>query len=590
MSIYDGVRLFVQQVTGNYFRNIHVVGLENMPMSGPTILCCNHSNQFMDGMLVLARCPRPLSFCFAASSYSKPIVGYLAKKINVIPVYRAEDSKLLGKGKIKMVSEEEVEGNGTKFISGIKNNKDFALGLHSLLVDNKYKLIVEKVIDEEHIKVRSDPHIFDILKTEKHSFFFIPKMDNSRMFKETYSKLHEGRAVCIFPEGTSHDRSHFLQLKAGVAFMALGAMANHGTKGIKLISCGLTYFNRDQFRSDVIIEFGIPYEIPEDWGEIFKINKKEAIERILKVVESQMKAVTLTAPTYKEYICVLRARDLYVPLNSGISPQDSTKLARRMATVYDTIKDNKDVKVLKRKIYKYMELLENSGFEDQDLQQLYFDYTYFVRKTLFSFILFHVYLICALPMIFISLPLVWFVRKKAERERIKALEKNPNKIQAKDVVSSVKVTTFVKYLPLVNILWIIICYLFINFYLYQYTKTKYSLLFIISLGCFSFLIYGYLSILMVDSLNFYLETMKTRFFFFCFPKYIYRLKDMRKNLEDEMNEFVNIYVKNTEYENKRIIQPSKEIKEKEKEKKRTLKGEMKILKNDLKSILNKFGI
>ena len=33
------------------------------------------------------------------------------------------------------------------------------------------------------------------------------------MFRETTSKLHEGKAVCIFPEDTSHDQSHFLQIK-----------------------------------------------------------------------------------------------------------------------------------------------------------------------------------------------------------------------------------------------------------------------------------------------------------------------------------------------------------------------------------------
>ena len=179
-TIYAGVKLFVQQVTGMYFRKIHVVGVENMPMEGPTILCCNHANQFMDAMLVIAQCPRALSFCFAASSYNKPIVGYLAKKINVIPVYRPDDSKILGKGKINMISETEVLGEGTKFISDVKNNKNFKLGIHCLSIDKKYKLVVEKVIDETHIKVRSDPKIFEILQKEKnHNFFFIPKLNNT---------------------------------------------------------------------------------------------------------------------------------------------------------------------------------------------------------------------------------------------------------------------------------------------------------------------------------------------------------------------------------------------------------------------------
>ena len=64
--LYSGIRLFVKGVTSNYFRKISVIGLENIPLSGPTIICCNHANQFMDAMLVLALCPRPLSFCMAA--------------------------------------------------------------------------------------------------------------------------------------------------------------------------------------------------------------------------------------------------------------------------------------------------------------------------------------------------------------------------------------------------------------------------------------------------------------------------------------------------------------------------------------------
>ena len=50
------------------------------------------------------------------------------------------------------------------------------------------------------------------------------------MFREAISKLHEGKAVCIFPEDTSHDQSNFLQIKGWVAYMALGAIADHGIK------------------------------------------------------------------------------------------------------------------------------------------------------------------------------------------------------------------------------------------------------------------------------------------------------------------------------------------------------------------------
>ena len=368
--VYTALKIFLRQVTGNYFRNIHVAGIENMPMEGPTILCCNHSNQFMDGMLIISQCPRPLSFCFAASSFNKPIVGYLAKKINVIPVYRAEDSKIQGKGNLIMTSDTDIQGFNTKFISDVKNNKNFNLGIHALLIQKKYKLIVEKVIDEEHIKVRSDPKVYENLKKgDKCNFYFIPKIDNSLMFRETCHKLKEGKAICIFPEGTSHDRTHLLQLKPGVAYIALEAMANHGVKNIKLLSCGFSYFSRDQFRSDLVLEFGIPFEIPESFGETFKVNKRQAIDLVLKIVETQMKSVILTAPTYKEYMFIKMLCNLYIPSNVELPAEKSTDLARRISYIYNQVRDSHKAKQIKIKVMKYMDPLEKLGIEDSDLKE-----------------------------------------------------------------------------------------------------------------------------------------------------------------------------------------------------------------------------
>ena len=551
--VYTALKIFLRQVTGNYFRNIHVAGIENMPMEGPTILCCNHSNQFMDGMLIISQCPRPLSFCFAASSFNKPIVGYLAKKINVIPVYRAEDSKIQGKGNLIMTSDTDIQGFNTKFISDVKNNKNFNLGIHALLIQKKYKLIVEKVIDEEHIKVRSDPKVYENLKKgDKCNFYFIPKIDNSLMFRETCHKLKEGKAICIFPEGTSHDRTHLLQLKPGVAYIALEAMANHGVKNIKLLSCGFSYFSRDQFRSDLVLEFGIPFEIPESFGETFKVNKRQAIDLVLKIVETQMKSVILTAPTYKEYMFIKMLCNLYIPSNVELPAEKSTDLARRISYIYNQVRDSHKAKQIKIKVMKYMDPLEKLGIEDSDLKEKeHLEYNLLLLKFIFSFFLLIVNFLFTSPM----LPLALFVEKIGEKERQKALEKNPNKLEGKDVVSSVKVVTFVKYLPFVGIFWLFLCYYVIN----KWLDMKFTLLSIFFIGCITFMIYGYISINIIDSLRYLYESMKTTFYYFVVPKGIDNLKVMREKLVDEVNDFFDESIKDTQYENNRIINSSKKL-------------------------------
>ena len=555
--VYKSLKLFLRQITGNYFRNIHVDRVENMPLEGPTILCCNHSNQFMDAMILISQCPRPLSFCFAASSFNKPIVGYLAKKIHVIPVNRPDDFKVKGKGKVIMTSDTDIKGFGTKFITEIKNNKNFKLGLHSLLVMKKYKLMVEKVIDEENIKVRSDPNIYEQIKKEykdkQLNFQFIPKLDNSLMFKEATKKLMDGKAICIFPEGTSHDCTHLLKLKPGVAYIALEAMANYGVKNIKLISCGLSYFSRDEFRSDLILKFGTPFEIPESLANTFKVNKKQAIDLVIKIVETQMKMVTLTAPTYQEYMLVKMFTNLYIPTDVELPVEKSIDLARRISYIYDLMRETKEAKTIKNDVEKYMYPLEQLGIEDSDLLEISLNYSLLRKQFFFSLIVFLVNLIFLFPMLIITYPIVKWVNKTAEFERNKSVQKNPNKIEGKDVVSSVKVVTFVQFIPLLGIIWVNICNYFVNYYLYRITNKQYAWINMIIIGIISLMFYGYLSINIVDYLKYHFKIMKTIFYYFIVPKGIENLRNMRKKLAEEVNKFFEESIKNTQYENNRII-------------------------------------
>ena len=560
--IYKALKIFLRQITGNYFRNIHVDRVENMPLEGPTILCCNHSNQFMDAMILISQCPRPLSFCFAASSFNKPIVGYLAKKIHVIPVNRPDDFKVKGKGKVIMTSDTDIKGFGTKFITEIKNNKNFKLGLHSLLVMKKYKLMVEKVIDEENIKVRSDPNIYEQIKKEykdkQLNFQFIPKLDNSLMFKEATKKLMDGKAICIFPEGTSHDCTHLLKLKPGVAYIALEAMANYGVKNIKLISCGLSYFSRDEFRSDLILKFGTPFEIPESLANTFKVNKKQAIDLVIKIVETQMKMVTLTAPTYQEYMLVKMFTNLYIPTDVELPVEKSIDLARRISYIYDLMRETKEAKTIKNDVEKYMYPLEQLGIEDSDLLEISLNYSLLRKQFFFSLIVFLVNLIFLFPMLIITYPIVKWVNKTAEFERNKSVQKNPNKIEGKDVVSSVKVVTFVQFIPLLGIIWVNICNYFVNYYLYRITNKQYAWINMIIIGIISLMFYGYLSINIFDYLKYHFKIMKTIFYYFIVPKGIENLRNMRKKLAEEVNKFFEESIKNTQYENNRIIYSPKD--------------------------------
>ena len=67
--------------------------------------------------------------------------------------------------------------------------------------------------------------------------------------------------------------------------------------------------------------------------------------------------------------------------------------------------------------------------------------------------------------------------------------------------------------------------------------------------------YGYLSVNIIDLLKYHFETLKTLFYYFVVPKGIDNLKDMRKKLVIEVNDFFDESIKNTPYEINRIIVP-----------------------------------
>ena len=112
--------------------------------------------------------------------------------------------------------------------------------------------------------------------------------------------LGNGGSIGIFPEGGSHDQTDILPFKAGLAFMALGTSVSHNVP-VTIIPCGLKYFNHNQFRSKVLVEFGRPYVATNEMVEMYKTgDKRKAVSKFLKDIEERMREIIFTAPSYNE--------------------------------------------------------------------------------------------------------------------------------------------------------------------------------------------------------------------------------------------------------------------------------------------------
>jgi 1-acyl-sn-glycerol-3-phosphate acyltransferase len=74
-----------------YFRRIEVTGLEHVPLETPVIFVLNHPNALVDPVFLLCLSPRPISFLAKAPLFRMPVIGYLVKSLDSLPVYRRQD-------------------------------------------------------------------------------------------------------------------------------------------------------------------------------------------------------------------------------------------------------------------------------------------------------------------------------------------------------------------------------------------------------------------------------------------------------------------------------------------------------------------
>jgi glycerol-3-phosphate O-acyltransferase/dihydroxyacetone phosphate acyltransferase len=112
---YDAAKLLGSIAIHTFFREIEVIGGENVPRTGPLIIYGNHNNQFADGLLMISKCSRRIRFLAAHKSMQRPLIGHFCKAFRSIPVKRAIDMLVPGQGKIIRLCNKTIRGSGTAF-------------------------------------------------------------------------------------------------------------------------------------------------------------------------------------------------------------------------------------------------------------------------------------------------------------------------------------------------------------------------------------------------------------------------------------------------------------------------------------------
>lgn len=462
---------FFRLVVHIFFDRIELIGADKVPKTGATIFVGNHQNQFVDGLLLLTMCQRPISFLMAAVSMRRPVVGFLARSCHCIPVERPQDTATTGKGQIRC-EELDVVGEGTDFVKQVKVGE-------SLYVKGSETAVVDQVVDATHIKLKTP---FASPFEGFQPFKIFPRVDQTEVYASVWEHLGSGQCIGIFPEGGSHDRTELLPLKAGVTLMALGAVDKYSIP-VKVVPCGLNYFSGHKFRSRVAVEFGEPLEITPDSElvKLYRTDKRKACSELLDLIAKRLRSVTLNVPDYKTMQALYACRRLYQPVNVTLTVDQYLELHRRFAKGYIRFKDEPRVQEVTQLVHYYCKELQKCGLkdfqvaaaagladdsddeteEDDTLMNIRFaddenhiiDAKTFYRALISNFVVFAILFVIALPGTLLNLPIGFLIKRAAERKAKEAVKGSSVKIRGTDVIASTKVLNSLVLVPIFYFLY-----------------------------------------------------------------------------------------------------------------------------------------
>jgi glycerol-3-phosphate O-acyltransferase/dihydroxyacetone phosphate acyltransferase len=381
--IYDLLLHVFSACLDIFFREVYPRSTWRIPRRDAVIIVvAPHANQFVDSVLLMRilkqHSGRRVSFLIAEKSLREPYVGPLASRMGALPVTRAMDNIRPGKGEIFLA---DPTGD-TTLLCG--HDVDFTkLSVGSLIIlpktgnESPEQQVIAEIMGPESLRLRGpfkasrpgEPLHKQLLAGV--SYKVAPHVDQSEMYDAVFRSLSDGGCIGIFPEGGSHDRPSMLPLKAGVAIIALGALARDPEINLTILPCGLSYFNPHKFRSRAVVEFGDPVKVSPEQVAAFKQGrnaKREAVGALLQTIQDALGAVTQQAPDYETLALVQATRRLYRPLRMKLPLPVVVEMNRKLMAGYTQHQNEPQVVQLKQAVLDYNQKLRALGIKDHQVE------------------------------------------------------------------------------------------------------------------------------------------------------------------------------------------------------------------------------
>jgi len=334
---FYAARIFLNAIMSIVISNVEVIGAEHIPLAGPVILVANHSNQFVDGMCVVCSVQqRKIGFLVARKSYNTPLVGFFARVLAAVPVTRPQDIAFKGSGRLLKLEKDDGDAFRLAGSEACRFDVEFTDGAKLRYTDGasgRAWVWRVRAVESHCVALLSlDPALVDppadpqASLPRQGSYTVLPRGDYEEAFAEARATLQRGGAICLFPEGGSHDQPDLLELKPGVALIALGV-----SRPVPIVPIGLSYFRGHSIGAKVTVHIGPPIHVSEDerashaaGGE----ERREATAALLGRIKKALRAVMVPAASIDELRLIHSTRRLWCS-SRGLGRRDLRPAVRQ---------------------------------------------------------------------------------------------------------------------------------------------------------------------------------------------------------------------------------------------------------------------
>ena len=214
------------------------------------------------------------------------------------------------------------------------------------------------------------------------------------------------------------------------------------------------YSHPSRFRFIVTVEFGTPFKIGSELVQEYEKDRASAWNKFLGVIESKLREVIFTAPSYKEMSSIYLAKRLCLPtsMNNGFTKEEINDIYKKIFNFYNSHKEEPDVKQFFEEVYDYGHELKSLGVRDSHIYMSPLNSLQYLATLLVSISYLIMLLLCLSPGFITMAPLGMYARSKAEKLRIK--HNGVSKTVGLDEISSSRiVTVLAKFLYFCFFIW-----------------------------------------------------------------------------------------------------------------------------------------